>query len=134
MPELLVILAVALIVIGPKKLPDLARSLGKALGEFKRATNDLKQSIEQEAGMSEVRDTIRKAGQDARRTFNEADTAEKNSGEAAEAQSATTVTETPFNTVAAAGEPSKPVDPMANHTAALNRVDDHTVPKENGRS
>ena len=54
-PELLVILAVALIVIGPKKLPDLAKSLGRALGEFKRATNDLKQSIEQETGLDEVR-------------------------------------------------------------------------------
>jgi len=55
MPELLVILAVALIVIGPKKLPDLAKSLGRAMGEFKRATNDLKQSIEQETGLDEVR-------------------------------------------------------------------------------
>jgi len=54
-PELLVILAVALIVIGPKKLPDLAKSLGRALGDFKRATNDLKQSIEQETGLDEVR-------------------------------------------------------------------------------
>lgn len=54
-PELLIILAVALIVIGPKKLPDLARSLGRALGEFRRATNDLKQSIEQETGLDEVR-------------------------------------------------------------------------------
>jgi len=54
-PELLVILAVALIVIGPKKLPDLAKSLGRALGEFKRATSDLKHSIEQETGLDEVR-------------------------------------------------------------------------------
>lgn len=62
MPELLVILAVALIVIGPKKLPDLARSLGKALGEFRRATNDIKQSIEKETGLDDVRNTIRQAG------------------------------------------------------------------------
>lgn len=45
MTELLVILAVALIFIGPKKLPDLAKSLGKAMGEFKKATTDLKESI-----------------------------------------------------------------------------------------
>lgn len=77
MPELLVILAVALIVIGPKKLPDLARSLGKALGEFKSATNDLKQSIEKETGLDDVRSTIRQAGQDARRSFNSADAAPK---------------------------------------------------------
>jgi sec-independent protein translocase protein TatB len=41
-PELLLILAVALIVLGPKKLPELARALGKGLGEFRRATDELK--------------------------------------------------------------------------------------------
>jgi TatA/E family protein of Tat protein translocase len=46
MPEILVILAVALIVIGPKKLPELAKTLGKAFGEFKRSINDLKESVE----------------------------------------------------------------------------------------
>ena len=45
MPELIVILIVALIIIGPKKLPDLARSLGKGLAEFRRATDDVKDSI-----------------------------------------------------------------------------------------
>ncbi len=42
MPELLLILAVALIVLGPKKLPELARALGKGLAEFRRATDELK--------------------------------------------------------------------------------------------
>ncbi len=46
MPEMILILAVALIVIGPKKLPDLAKSLGRALGEFKRATSDIKDSFD----------------------------------------------------------------------------------------
>lgn len=45
MPEILLILAIALIVIGPKKLPEIAKALGRAMGEFKRATNDLKSSI-----------------------------------------------------------------------------------------
>jgi sec-independent protein translocase protein TatB len=48
MPELILILVVALIVIGPKKLPDMARSLGKALNEFKSATQDFKDSIDTE--------------------------------------------------------------------------------------
>ncbi|SNB47195.1 TatA/E family twin arginine-targeting protein translocase [Geobacter sp. DSM 9736] len=48
MPELIVIFVIALIVIGPKKLPDLARSLGKGLAEFKRASEDFKQSISEE--------------------------------------------------------------------------------------
>ncbi len=46
MPEMLLILAIALIVIGPKKLPDLAKSLGRAMREFKKATSEFKESIE----------------------------------------------------------------------------------------
>ncbi len=49
MPERIIILVIALIVIGPHKLPDLARSLGKGLAEFRRATEDFKQSVEEEA-------------------------------------------------------------------------------------
>jgi Tat protein translocase TatB subunit len=45
MPEMFLILAIAIIVIGPKKLPDLARTLGKALGELKKAASDFKESI-----------------------------------------------------------------------------------------
>jgi TatA/E family protein of Tat protein translocase len=45
MPEIIMILAVALIFIGPRKLPELAKTLGKAMGEFRRATSDLKDSI-----------------------------------------------------------------------------------------
>ncbi len=58
MPEMLIILAVALIFLGPKKLPELAKSLGRALGEFKRATSDLKQTIESETGIDDVRHTF----------------------------------------------------------------------------
>ena len=45
MPELLLILAVALIVLGPKKLPEMARSLGKALAELKKSTEELKGNL-----------------------------------------------------------------------------------------
>jgi sec-independent protein translocase protein TatB len=45
MPELILILAVALIVLGPKKLPELARSLGKALAELKKSTEELKENL-----------------------------------------------------------------------------------------
>ena len=54
MPEMLLICAIALIVIGPKKLPDLAKSLGRAFGEFKRATSDLKESLEIDTDLSDV--------------------------------------------------------------------------------
>ncbi len=48
MPEILMILAIALIVIGPKKLPELAKTLGRALGEFKNAAQDFKKSMDVE--------------------------------------------------------------------------------------
>ena len=47
-PELVIILIVALLVVGPSKLPELARSMGKALGEFRRLADDVKETIEQE--------------------------------------------------------------------------------------
>ena len=53
MPELILILIIALIVFGPKKLPEIGRSLGKGLGEFKRASEDLKQSIQKEVNSLE---------------------------------------------------------------------------------
>jgi TatA/E family protein of Tat protein translocase len=45
LPELLVIMIVALLVFGPSKLPELARSLGRGLAEFRRASLDLRQSV-----------------------------------------------------------------------------------------
>ncbi len=44
-PDLLVVLAIAFIVIGPKKLPELAKTIGKALAEFKKTTEEIKDSI-----------------------------------------------------------------------------------------
>ena len=58
MPELILILAIALMVIGPKKLPDLAKSLGRAMREFKKATNELKGSLELDSEMTDVKDTF----------------------------------------------------------------------------
>ena len=49
MPELLLIMALALVFIGPKKLPDIARALGRGMREFRNATDDLKRSIDIDA-------------------------------------------------------------------------------------
>jgi len=59
MPEMLLILAIALIVIGPKKLPDLAKSMGRALREFKKATSELKESIELDSELKEVKKSFK---------------------------------------------------------------------------
>ena len=53
MGELLIIFVIALIVFGPRKLPDLGRTLGKTLGEFKRASNDLRNTLEEEIHVEE---------------------------------------------------------------------------------
>lgn len=55
MPEMLVILALALIVLGPKKLPDIAKSLGRAMREFKRATSEFKETISMDEDFSDVK-------------------------------------------------------------------------------
>jgi sec-independent protein translocase protein TatA len=49
MPELIIILVIALLVIGPHKLPELARSLGKGLAEFKKASEDFQRNIREES-------------------------------------------------------------------------------------
>lgn len=53
--ELLVILVIALIVFGPKRLPELGKTLGRGLTEFKRASNDLRRSLEEEMTIDERR-------------------------------------------------------------------------------
>jgi len=55
MPELIVIFVIALIVFGPRKLPELGRSLGRGIAEFKKATNELQNTLEQEIKADEER-------------------------------------------------------------------------------
>jgi sec-independent protein translocase protein TatA len=61
MPELIVILTLALIIFGPRKLPELGRSLGKSLGEFKRASNELRNTLDEEIRIEEERTSAQKA-------------------------------------------------------------------------
>jgi sec-independent protein translocase protein TatB len=60
MPELLLILALALIVLGPKKLPELARALGKGMAELRRATDEIKDEFRQME--NDIEDSPSKAG------------------------------------------------------------------------
>jgi sec-independent protein translocase protein TatA len=56
MPELIIILVIALIIFGPRKLPELGRSLGRSLGEFKKASNELRSTLEEEVRVEEQKE------------------------------------------------------------------------------
>ena len=58
MPELIIIFVIALIIFGPRKLPELGRSLGKSIAEFKKASNELKSTLEEEIRLEEQRSTL----------------------------------------------------------------------------
>ncbi len=55
MPELMIIFVIALIIFGPRKLPELGRSLGKSLSEFKRASNELRSTLDEEIHLEDQR-------------------------------------------------------------------------------
>jgi TatA/E family protein of Tat protein translocase len=57
MPELIIIFVIALIIFGPRKLPELGKSLGRSLNEFKKASNDLQNTLEQEIKLEEQKES-----------------------------------------------------------------------------
>ncbi len=61
-PEMLVILVIALIFFGPRKLPEIGKSLGKGIAEFKKASRDLARTWEEEAGSEKKLDSPPEAG------------------------------------------------------------------------
>ena len=91
MPELVIILVIALIIFGPRKLPELGRSLGKSIGEFRKASNELKSTLEEEIRVEEQKE---------QRVKLEAEQASAVAG-------ASTIPESPFN----------PADPATDHAA-----------------
>jgi TatA/E family protein of Tat protein translocase len=68
MPELIVIMVIALIIFGPRKLPELGRSLGRSLNEFKRASNELKHTLDEEIRVDEQRTAEQRAAEAQART------------------------------------------------------------------
>ena len=67
MPELIVIMVLALIIFGPRKLPELGRSLGRSLNEFKKASNELKHTLDEEIRVEEQRTEQQRAAEAAAR-------------------------------------------------------------------
>lgn len=69
MPEMIMILVIALIVIGPKKLPDIAKALGRAFNEFKKATNDFKESMGIDDELNNVKNAFDELNKDIKETI-----------------------------------------------------------------
>ena len=69
MPELILIAVVALIVLGPKKLPDLAKSMGRAVREFRKATSELKETLQVDSEFSEVKKAFNDFQSDVNKTL-----------------------------------------------------------------
>lgn len=72
MPEILLIVAIALIVIGPRKLPELGRGLGRAMREFRQATNEFKSSLNIDDDLGDVRRSLSEMKGDLKSTLNSA--------------------------------------------------------------
>jgi sec-independent protein translocase protein TatA len=69
MPELIIIFVIALIIFGPRKLPELGRSLGKSINEFKRASNELKNTLDDEIRVEEHRSADRQRAPEPARPY-----------------------------------------------------------------
>jgi Tat protein translocase TatB subunit len=69
MPELILIAVVALIVLGPKKLPDLAKSMGRAVREFRKATSELKETLQVDSEFSDVKKAFNDFQSDVNKTI-----------------------------------------------------------------
>jgi len=74
LPELIIIMVIALIVIGPSKLPDLARALGKGMAEFRKATQEIKESLNLDEEIQEARDDLVDSVSGLDRPFDRAET------------------------------------------------------------
>ena len=121
MPEIILILAVALVVIGPKKLPGQAKSIGRALGEFKSATRDFKRSIDLEDDLRDVRDSMHSLKDiptydPDRSAYNAADTARPDA-DAEDQTGKKSTPEEPADTARAETEPADTVKPPTGTAA-----------------
>ena len=80
MPEIILILAIALIVLGPKKLPEIAKSLGRGISEFKKATQEFKENLHVDNELKEARDTVREIKEDIEDTVRKSMTETESTG------------------------------------------------------
>ncbi len=130
--EIIVIFVIALLVFGPKKLPELGKSLGKGLREFRKATSDLKSSWEEQVrdidkDVKETRRDFSKIGQDVRNTIHQP---ESKKNEAATMDSTPAGSAPPVNDTPPAADPNTPTDEETAPSTASIPSDPASVPSE----
>lgn len=127
--ELVLILVVALLVLGPKRMPELARTLGKGLGEFRRASHDLRQSLALDEIQNELRDGLTGAGTIHKpvKTPQAEDKPAQAGDELAPGEADAAASETESQTGKHPGELPDDLDPHAHHDT---RLDDASAPAE----
>ena len=124
MPELIIIFVIALIIFGPRKLPELGRSLGKSLSEFKRASNELKSTLEEEIRLDEQRANLE---------------ASRAAAAATAAAAPPPVQATPGDNIPGSGSSAAPVESTAIPPAppsppTIRRVDDADAGRQANKS
>jgi TatA/E family protein of Tat protein translocase len=115
LPELLMIFAVALIVFGPRRLPEIGKTLGKALNEFKKASEELKNTIEREVRVEETKQALSPLINPATYTVSRAEPVVAPAGDGA----------TPTTSAEAAPEPAHEATPAPAHDAPLTPTPTH---------
>jgi sec-independent protein translocase protein TatB len=112
MPEIILILAIALIVLGPKKLPEIAKSLGRGIAEFKKATQEFKENLEVEDDLKEARDTIKGVKRDLEDTVRKSMTESPTTPPVVDAVSEDELEHTVEEPAAEVSEESAPQEPV----------------------
>ena len=124
MPEILMILAIALVVIGPRKLPDLGRSLGRALREFRKATNEFKSSLDIEGDLGDVRRNFNEMNADLKSTLSAAALGDKPK------RRPQPEPETPPETPSPSADSEAPAAPTADAAPSEDAASARTVPPD----
>ena len=112
MPELILIAVVALIVLGPKKLPDLAKSMGRAVREFRKATSELKETLQVDSEFHEVKKAFNDFQSDVNQTIQP------------EAKTETQPAGQPQAALGAPAPGSAPADPASAEPPAADKLDE----------